>query len=199
MVGAQMAAKKSAPKPKRRSPISRAEGERRLIEAATSLLREKPFSEVGVRDIAARADVNHGFVHTWFGSKNDLLKQVLRTLVDNIAATIRSAPAGSYATTPNDPDVILAVRLAMWLKLEDAHPEEVLVNQLTIKTVAERYVEVEGLRPDIAHIAAQQATAIFTALISYGEIIDIDTQEEGMAVVNLWRHVLGLLREHPPA
>ena len=64
--------------PKRRSPISRAEGEKRLIEAARKLIREKPFSEVGVRDIALLADVNHGFVHTWFGGKNELLLAVVR-------------------------------------------------------------------------------------------------------------------------
>ena len=194
-----MATKKSADKPKRRSPITRAEGERRLIEAATALLREKPFSDVGVRDIATRADVNHGFVHTWFGSKNDLLKRVLAEIIDNIAETIRTAPAGNLATTPSHPDAILAVRLSMWLKLENAHPEEVLANKTTIKTVEERYIRVEGLRPDVAHIAAQQATAIFTAMISYGEIIDVDTSEEGMAILALWRHILGLLQKYPPA
>jgi AcrR family transcriptional regulator len=55
---------------KRRSPITREEGEKRMIDAAIDLIRERPFSEVGVRDIAKRADINHGFVHVWFGSKN---------------------------------------------------------------------------------------------------------------------------------
>lgn len=59
------------PAARRRSPISRAEGEQRLIQAAKQLIQEKPFSEVGVRDIAALADVNHGFVHTWFGGKTN--------------------------------------------------------------------------------------------------------------------------------
>ncbi|MEY4392623.1 MAG: Bacterial regulatory protein tetR family, partial [Actinomycetota bacterium] len=62
---------KTQSKAKRRSPITRAEGERRLIDASIQLLLEKPFKDVGVRDIALRADVNHGFVHTWFGSKDD--------------------------------------------------------------------------------------------------------------------------------
>jgi AcrR family transcriptional regulator len=77
------------PKPKRRSPITRAEGERRLIEAAYQLIQERPFSEVGVRDIAAVADVNHGFVHTWFGSKNDLLLAVVRRQFLELADTVQ--------------------------------------------------------------------------------------------------------------
>lgn len=54
---------------KRRSPITRVEGERRLVEAAYQLTQNRPISEVGVREIATLADVNAGFVHTWFGSK----------------------------------------------------------------------------------------------------------------------------------
>ncbi|NBR68205.1 MAG: TetR/AcrR family transcriptional regulator, partial [Actinobacteria bacterium] len=82
-------------KPKRRSPITRAEGERRLIEAAIELLHERPFSEVGVREIAARADVNHGFVHTWFGGKGALLSRVVEVLLERLAESVRSTPAGS--------------------------------------------------------------------------------------------------------
>ena len=40
-------------KRKRRSPISREEGERRLKQATRDLVSERPFTEVGVREIAA--------------------------------------------------------------------------------------------------------------------------------------------------
>jgi AcrR family transcriptional regulator len=97
--------KSSTPqKSKRRSPITRAEGERRLIDAAIQLVREKPFSEVGVRDIAAVADVNHGFVHTWFGSKNDLLVAVTRQLVKQGAARVAEAAPGTQAINPYERD-----------------------------------------------------------------------------------------------
>ena len=39
-------------KPKRRSPISREEGERRLKQATRDLVSDRPFTEVGVREIA---------------------------------------------------------------------------------------------------------------------------------------------------
>jgi len=97
--------KKMTVKTKRRSPITRAEGERRLIDASIQLLLEKPFKDVGVRDIALRADVNHGFVHTWFGSKEDLfiaaLKQVLNTLGDRVTAMPNAQMLFRSTRTPN--------------------------------------------------------------------------------------------------
>lgn len=104
--------------PKRRSPISRAEGERRLIQAAKQLIREKPFSEVGVRDIALLADVNHGFVHTWFGGKNELLLAVVREHLLALAAAVPLTPPGTPAINFLDPEVVSMVRLVLWLDLE---------------------------------------------------------------------------------
>jgi AcrR family transcriptional regulator len=111
---------------KRRSPITRAEGERRLIEAAAVLLAQKPFSEVGVRDIALLADVNHGFVHTWFGSKNDLIIRVINQLLAGMVSRVEGTEAGAQAINPADPDVRLAVRLLIWLDLEGVNSWEIL-------------------------------------------------------------------------
>jgi AcrR family transcriptional regulator len=102
-----------SPKPKRRSPITRAEGERRLIAAATELIQKRPYSEVGVRDIAELADVNHGFVHTWFGSKNDLLLAVVRQQFQELANAVRSAQPGQPALLFNDPHVVTVIRLVL--------------------------------------------------------------------------------------
>jgi len=52
----------------------------RLIEAATHLLRQRPPSEVSVREIASRAGVNHGLVHRHFGGKDALVAAVLESI-----------------------------------------------------------------------------------------------------------------------
>ena len=188
-----------APKPKRRSPITREEGERRLIVAAVELIREKPFSEVGVRDIAARADVNHGFVHTWFGSKNELLKRVLVDLFESVSSRISASPAGSPAVQPFDPDVQLLVRIVTWLKLEGVDLADLLREQKIISAFAERYEKVEGMRPDVARTAAQQIVAMGTALIAYGDFVDITSNDDLDTILGQWRHIVGLLVKHPPA
>jgi AcrR family transcriptional regulator len=186
-------------KPKRRSPITRAEGERRLIDAAIQLVREHPFSEVGVRDIAAVADVNHGFVHTWFGSKNDLLIAATRQLVEQAAAKVADVAPGQQAIDPLNPDIQLAIRLAIWLDLEGANPRDVLYEMPIITALTQRFIEVEGLSPEIADIAAAQVVAIGLGVVVFAPLIDMDSPEKVAQIFTLWRHNLGLLAKYPPA
>ncbi|MEM6995833.1 MAG: TetR/AcrR family transcriptional regulator [Myxococcota bacterium] len=61
-------------------PRGREAARRALIEAAADLLAER--GEVSVRTIAARAGVNHGLVHHYFGGKQGLQAAVL----DHLAA-----------------------------------------------------------------------------------------------------------------
>ena len=186
-------------KPKRRSPITRAEGERRLIEAAIQLIRERPFSEVGVRDIAAVADVNHGFVHTWFGSKNDLLIAATRQLVEKAASRVADAAPGQQALDPFEPDIQLAVRLAVWLDLEGANSRDPMKGMPIITALTQRFIEVEGISPEIAQLAAAQAVAIGLGVVVFAPLIDIDNPEKVSQIFQLWRHNLGLLAKYPPA
>ena len=195
-----MTSKKTTPdKPKRRSPITRAEGERRLVNATLELLRERPFSEVGVRDIAARADVNHGFVHTWFGSKNDLLKRVALGLLHDVAHQVETTPAGQPTIQPFDPDVNLLVRLVTWLNLENADISDIMRDQHVTAAFARRYENVEGLRPDVAQVAAQQIVAMGTAAAAFGDLLDITSNEDFVNFMLQWRHIVGLLAKYPPA
>lgn len=53
-------------------PVGRDAVRRALIDATTELAIDQGLS-MSVRDIAARAGVNHGLVHTYFGSKDALI------------------------------------------------------------------------------------------------------------------------------
>lgn len=185
---------------KRRSPITRAEGERRLIEAAAVLLAQKPFSEVGVRDIALLADVNHGFVHTWFGSKNDLIIRVITKLLAGMVSRVEDTEPGLQTINPADSDVRLAVRLLIWLDLEGVNSWEILQDQPVIQVLADRYITIEGLSAKDAHPAAVQAVAVGIAASSFGRVLIQNNVAESVVigdVFDLWRHILGLLAKHP--
>jgi AcrR family transcriptional regulator len=190
------AVKKSASK--RRSPISREEGEKRLIDAASELIKHSPFSEVGVREIAELANVNHGFVHTWFGSKNDLLLAVLREKFAAIAAGVQQAPPGTPAINFFDPDVRLVVRLAMWLDLEGVKTTGLFENMPVIDALTTRYIEVEKIDPSIAREAALQAISIGLGAGMFGPMLGAETPETIIPVMKLWRHVVDLLSKNPP-
>lgn len=189
------AEKKAAPK--RRSPISRAEGERRLIAAVKQLIREKPFSEVGVRDIALLADVNHGFVHTWFGGKNELLLAVVRDQLLALAEAVPMAAPGTPAINFFDPEVVSLVRLVLWLDLEGVGTGGLFSNMPILEALTARYVEVEKIDPAIAGDAAIQAISIGLAANTFGPLLGMTGMDNIVPVVRLWRHIVGLLAEHP--
>jgi len=197
-----VATKKSAEKkaaPKRRSPISRAEGERRLIQAAKQLIREKPFSEVGVRDIALLADVNHGFVHTWFGGKNELLLAVVRDQLLALAEAVPLAAPGTPAINFFDPEVVSMVRLVLWLDLEGVDTGGLFGNMPILEALTARYVDIEKIDPSMARDAAIQAISIGLGAGTFGPILGLTDMSTIGPVMKLWRHIVGLLAEHPHA
>ncbi len=52
-----------------------------LVDATTALIVEQGMT-MSVREIARRAGVNHGLVHTYFGSKEALLEATFRAIND---------------------------------------------------------------------------------------------------------------------
>ena len=58
-------------------PQGRDEIRTAVIAAARALVAERGPDGFSVRDVAARADVNHALVHRHFGTKADVLEEVL--------------------------------------------------------------------------------------------------------------------------
>jgi TetR/AcrR family transcriptional regulator, repressor for neighboring sulfatase len=58
-------------------PQGRDEIRAAVIEAARTLVAERGPDGFSVRDVAARAEVNHALVHRHFGTKADVLEEVL--------------------------------------------------------------------------------------------------------------------------
>jgi len=194
---AKAAAVKTAPA-KRRSPITRAEGERRLIEAATQLTKDRPISEVGVREIAKLADVNAGFVHTWFGSKNDLLVAVVKQQIAEIAELALRAKPGTAALSFEDPKLICVIRLLLWLHLEGVEVEHLFYNKIILDILTKRFIEIENIDPKIAREAATIAISIGLAVGTFAPMLEMTGVSEVQPVRDLWRHILSLLAKYPP-
>ena len=183
--------------PKRRSPISRAEGERRLIAAATQLIREKPFSEVGVREIGLLADVNHGFVHTWFGGKNELLRAVAIQQVLEIAKNVPDVPVGTPALVMT-PEITSVVRLIMWLDLEGFDVGVKSIITPVIDAMTARFIETEKLEPSVARELAVQAIYLGAGAATIGQMAGIADEQSGRDMFQFMRHIYGLLAKYPP-
>lgn len=188
----------ATPPKKRRSPISRAEGERRLIEAAAQLTQNRPISGVGVREIAMLADVNAGFVHTWFGSKNDLLIAVVKQQISELAEiAVRAAP-GTVALNFENPKMISTIQLLLWLHFEGVEIQDLFYNSMILDTLTKRFIEIENLDPKIAREAATIAITMGLAIGSFAPMLKMTGITDIQPVVQLWRHILTLLSKYPP-
>ncbi len=72
----------------------KAETERRLLEAAERLFRERPYPEVRLEDVAAVAGVSAPTVIHRFGSKEGLLAAAARSMQEQVVRQRGQAPVG---------------------------------------------------------------------------------------------------------
>ena len=185
--------------PTRRSPITRLEGEKRMVEAATTLLRSRPFSTVGVRDIAALADVNQGFIHSWFGSQHHLYLRVVQELFASMLAPMEQQPSGAVALNPLDEHVQFAVRLLFWLDLEGVDTTSVKPQlQQLMDGFSRRLINDVGLDAHTVEAVTLQGSAIGFGTAAFAHLIGADDTKKFAHAVAVWRHQLELLAKNPP-
>lgn len=73
------------------SPVGRDEVVAASLEAAADLFAERGPAATSVRDVAARAGVNHGLLHRHFGTKEQLVGAVLDHLGQQLAQLLGTA------------------------------------------------------------------------------------------------------------
>src|ERR1700684_146216 len=67
-----------APPPRRQPAPRRTTTQEAILRAAAELFAERPPSRVTIRDVAARAGVNHSLVHRHYGTKDTLRRAVMQ-------------------------------------------------------------------------------------------------------------------------
>ena len=56
---------------------------RQIMDALTRCLLKKPFNQTSIKDIAAAAKINHGMLHYYFKSKEDILLNYIEFVIDH--------------------------------------------------------------------------------------------------------------------
>ena len=132
--------------------VARAAAEEALLDAAERLLRDEGYAAITTRRVAAEAGVNHGLVHYYFGSVENLLVRVLERFTERLTARQRAM----YA----DPDIpfIDKWRLAMrYLVGDDVEYEKIW---LELQALAWNHPE---LRDRVAHVNAEWRSVLTEA------------------------------------
>ena len=73
---------------------SREEARDAFLDAAERLLMQMGWADITVRKLAAEAGLNHGLVHYYFGSMEEVLLQVLERFTDRLIARQRALYGG---------------------------------------------------------------------------------------------------------
>jgi TetR/AcrR family transcriptional regulator len=71
-------------------PVTRAQPEEALLDAAERLLLSVGHAGITTRRLAEEAQVNHGLVHYYFGSMENLLLRVLERFTERLTARQRA-------------------------------------------------------------------------------------------------------------
>jgi AcrR family transcriptional regulator len=56
---------------------------RQIMDALTRCLLKKPFNQTSIKDIAAAAKINHGMLHYYYKSKEDILFNYIEFVIDH--------------------------------------------------------------------------------------------------------------------
>ncbi|NIB41600.1 TetR/AcrR family transcriptional regulator [Pseudomaricurvus alkylphenolicus] len=149
-----------APTTKPRSPDENTEKRQRLLDVSLKLFAERGFDAVGMREIAAEAEVSLGLIRIHFGSKDGLRQEldafVLRELASMYegiaelgeAAGLEGLADDIVAFIERDRDVMLYLRTALLQKNQGS-----LAMMQEIRDITRRYIdtcEAQGnLQPDV--------------------------------------------------
>jgi AcrR family transcriptional regulator len=153
-----------------------------IIAAAERLFAERGILAVTVRDIAKGAGVTHGLVHHYFGAKEQLVGEVLRSTISSSTAVLAANPITS---SPDSLDVMRrlvrhfltegrsAALLIARAELAGFEPER-MVPAGTIGTVgmmAKRFAEIQAETKPAGPRVDPALAAVFVGAAMFGLII----------------------------
>ena len=150
-----------------------------IISAATQMFAEHGILAVTVRDIAKAAGVTHGLVHHYFGTKEQLVGEVLKSAITASAEVLTANPIDA---SPNSIDVMRRVArhfltegrgtalLIARAELTGFEPEKLVPpgTTNTFGVMAQRFAELQAeIKPQGPHIDPA-LTAVFVGAALFG-------------------------------
>lgn len=197
--------------PKKRKPHGRDEVMASVLEAASELFANKGVAGVSVRDIAAKAGVNHGLIHRHFGSKEVLRRQTQEKLSADLIGEM--GPGSSFEETMSMAWAALLKHDAYWRvlartlldgkwqgEIQSDFPFVDLAVQMA-KREQEQGRIIEDADPEMI-VAGIMAMALGLEvfqdyILTAAKLTDGDPLETKANILNFWRNLIKL-KEEPP-
>ncbi|MFN5840636.1 MAG: hypothetical protein ACK45J_06445, partial [Acidimicrobiaceae bacterium] len=122
-----------------------------------------------------------------------------RKQFEELADQVRMAEPGQPALNFYDPRVVSVVRLVLWLDLEGVDTGNLFKDMPILDALTARFISIEKIDPSIARAAAIQAISIGLGAGTFAPILGMESADDAVPIMDLWRHVVGLLSKYPPA
>ncbi|HYF28134.1 MAG TPA: TetR/AcrR family transcriptional regulator [Baekduia sp.] len=126
--------------PRRLAPDERRE---QLLEAARRLLDDQPLSELSTAAIAREAGVARGLIHHYFGGKQGLFVELVRSMV-------RMPPPAAVPGDPRPVEEVVEDAMDRWLTMVERHKGTWLLS------VGGHDAEVEAVLDDARELAGER-------------------------------------------
>ncbi|HEY9303225.1 MAG TPA: helix-turn-helix domain-containing protein [Mycobacterium sp.] len=139
-------------------PLGKDEVVAAVLTAASELFAERGPTVTSIREVAARAGVNHGLLHRHFGSKRQLLAATLQHLADSAAALRDTGASAEQLEAAHE----LQVRVMVRSKL-DGFPIEELQERFP---GMERFLE--QVRSDVSDERQARLVAAHAMALQFG-------------------------------
>lgn len=156
-----------------------------ILDAAERLFAERGYEATSLNDVGGRAGVSRGTPGYFFGSKEQLYRDVLERCLERVRAAVRSGRERALASQ-EPPDVVLAGAVGEYFDFIDKNPHFV---RLLEREALDGGRQLATLPPHLE--AAQEALG---AIVSELAIDPADTAEARQLLISMlalsWFHVV---------
>jgi AcrR family transcriptional regulator len=184
-------------KKKRRPSLSKEASQQRLIEATVHLLKSHTVADLSVRQIAHEADVNHGLVHSYFGSKGSLLIAVAQQLLSDAISALNQDARVEVGSGQLDPGMEAIINILLWLMMTGEDISTFHITGSLVTSVSSQLVHRDGISDANAEAAAILAVSISLGGVLYRLMQTSQSQHSVKDAPALWKHLMQLLAVNP--
>jgi AcrR family transcriptional regulator len=184
-------------KKKRRPSLSKEASQQRLIEATVHLLKSHTVADLSVRQIAHEADVNHGLVHSYFGSKGSLLIAVAQQLLSDSISALNQDARVEVGSGQLDPGMEAIINILLWLMMTGEDISTFHITGSLVTSVSSQLVHRDGISDANAEAAAILAVSISLGGVLYRLMQTSQSQHSVKDAPALWKHLMQLLAVNP--
>ena len=144
-----------------------------LIDTCIELLADHEIQDVTNRLLEDKTGLNRSYITRYFGTRNQMLIEVVRELERRLASEVAESAAGAgeldAAALVARPESKIGIQITMWLLSHGVPAEEFIDGEpLLLITIAKRVEKIFGLGPRAARTFAFQMLLVSAGAASIG-------------------------------